>query len=484
MGKKRRLTFIAGGTAAAVIMVFMSLFYSGFLPIGKKRRSHPPDAVFLIVVDTLRADRLSCYGYRSHRTPNIDRLASSGVMFQRAISAASWTRPSMGAILTSHYPTQLGLIEQPANSRQTFKKRESRPQLSHVLPHYKRTLADFLYDAGFYTAAFVNQPALTCGCGFERGFIDFYYPVAPGKINRFGGKQSSSIPQEWSSTRDALENDQALVKEFELWLSTRSKEKVFVWIHLLTPHLPYLPPYRYCRLTLGKGHRQLSARYNGEILAADEMVGRIVNIIEQYAGLKRSLILFTSDHGEEFWEHGSHEHGHSLYREVLHVPLIIVSPQLTAGTRVTQYVGIIDIMPTILEVAGLQSRQRLSFEGSSLVTAVSGRSAGRPIYSEGMLYGNTRRSLITDDFKLIYDRQLCQWSLFNVKVDPGERIDLSEKIPERTQSLRKYLNKLHSRLKRDFSYLNLNHAGQEDDVVRRRARKSLETLGYINIDGR
>jgi arylsulfatase A-like enzyme len=480
MKKKWLLPFIGGSISAAVILVLIFLFSPDFLDIGGKRQIHPPDAVFLIVVDTLRADRLSCYGYTSHSTPNIDRLASLGVMFRKAQSTASWTRPAVGAIMTSHYPGQLGLVERPAKARQTFKVRERRPQLNHVLPPFKPTLAELLCDDGFYTAAFVNQPALNCGCGFERSFIDFYYPAAAGKIHRYDGKHSS-VRQEWSSTKDALENDRALVQKFEQWLGTRAREKIFVWIHLLTPHLPYLPPYKYCRLNSGGGRRQLSARYNGEILATDEMVGRIVDAIERQVGLKRSLLIFTSDHGEEFWEHGSHEHGHSLYSEVIHVPLIMVSPRFNAGTIVTRYVGIIDIMPTIIEAAGLKSRPNGKFEGTSLVPAISGQSTALPVYSEGMLYGNTRRSLIMDDFKLIYDKQLKQWSLYNVKVDPGERIDLSKKLPERTQSLRNHLNKLYSRLKREFKYLRQKHSGQEDEAARRRARKSLESLGYINI---
>ena len=125
--------------------------------------SPPPKGVFLIVVDTLRPDRLSCYGYEKHSTPHIDQLATTGVRFTRAQSVASWTLPSMGAMLTSRYPTQLGLVEHPADGRLKFAWRTKRRQLNYRLGPEPATLAERMRAIGYQTAAFVDQPALSLG---------------------------------------------------------------------------------------------------------------------------------------------------------------------------------------------------------------------------------------------------------------------------------------------------------------------------------
>lgn len=441
-----------------------------------------PDAIFLVVVDTVRADRLSCYGYEPHATHNIDNVASNGVMFTNAQSVASWTGPSMGAILTSNYPTQLGLVEKPAGSDKRFGWREKRPQLFYDLPHYDWTLPKIMKEAKFHTAAFVNQPVISHGEGFQRDFDDFYYPVEQGEILSRQQTQPNRR-QTWSSSKDAFVNDVALVQKFEHWLATNTQKKLFVWLHLLTPHRPHNPPQEFSPLNQEntgseEGRRaELSAMYDGELRAADKLVGDIIKAIQQHIGLKRSLIVLTSDHGEEFWDHGMAEHGHSLHREVIHVPLIIISPAFPKGYTVNTPVRTIDIPPTLFALTGINVSYR--FEGKNLSPIVAGKEEEPPVFSEAMLYGSTERSLIDNGYKIMYDEQSKQWRLFDVQEDPGETVDLSEQLPERSLEMQKALNNLYRRLRRDYHSLSRKYTLQERKQNRQRALEALKSLGYI-----
>lgn len=477
--KKRFFPVLA--VVIAIVLLFI-LFSSRLSDLLKIKKSSPPDAVFLIIVDALRADRLSCYGYASHKTRHIDGLASAGVMFTRAQSAGSWTLPGVGSIMTSCYPTQLGFIERPTEPDKSFKWRERRKQLNYILPSFKPTIAEILGDAGFYTAAFINQPLFNPKSGFQHGFIDYYYPVETGIIERFES-ESTFHRQKWSSQKDAFFNDRALVQEFEKWLKRHSKEKLFVWLHLFTPHRPYQPLQGFRPEISPKTspRERQSALYDGEILMLDKLIGKVLITIKQYVGLKRSLIVFIADHGEEFWEHGSYDHGHSLHREVVHVPLIIVSPLFPAGSTVNRYVRTLDILPTILDHTGIQAPGFIKFAGTSLNPVVFKKGGDLPVYSEGKLYGNTERCLIEDGYKLIYDEQQEQWSLYDMRTDEGETINLSGKLPKQTEMMRRKIARLHIRLKKEYRMLREKSPKfqTKSNLNRPRALKALEALGYI-----
>ena len=342
----------------------------------------PPKGVFLIVVDTLRPDRLSCYGYEKHSTPHIDQLATSGVRFTRAHSVASWTLPSMGAMLTSRYPTQLGLVEHPGDSGLTFAWRTKRRQLNYRLGPEPATLAERMRAIGYQTAAFVDQPALSLGGCFVRGFDDWYYPVKQGVVAHRDGA-SRSMRQKWDFIAFADRNDWALVRSFEQWLSGAADNgSVFAWIHLLTPHRPHRPSEGYMppRPEGDMSKPTSSELYDAEIRMVDDMIGTIIETIEKHVGSDDSLIVFTLDHGEAFGEHGMNEHGHSLHREVVHVPLLMRSRSLASGATIDTYVRTIDIMPTILALAGAGLPTPSDMMGTSLWPIIHGRAKHLPVY--------------------------------------------------------------------------------------------------------
>ena len=416
----------------------------GALLPGCTSRPAAPRAVFLIVVDTLRPDRLSCYGYQAHATPHIDRLARRGVLFERAQSVASWTVPSMGAMMTSRYPTQLGMVERPAGDR-VFKWRERRKQLSVTIPHDETTLAERLGEAGFYSAGFVNQPGINFKDGFLQGFDEWYYPTSVSDIER----HDPNVPidyRKWQPFLQYAEHlDRELVARFGEWLGEHKDGPVFAWVHLLTPHLPYIPGVKY--LPESK-HPTPSENYDGEVRAVDDMVGNILAAIDGHVGLERSLVIFASDHGEAFGEHDMMEHGHSLHTEVIRVPLIVSAPGLPAGESIDADVRLIDILPTVLDITGLPLTDDI--EGASLLPLIDGNGSDRAVYAEAMLYGSTERSLSASGYKLMWDEQTGRYLLFDVTADAGELHDVLRYNRDTADTLATALTAWHARLYADY----------------------------------
>ncbi len=447
----------------------------------------PPKGVFLIVVDTLRPDRLSCYGYDQHNTPNIDRLATRGVRFTRAQSVASWTLPSMGSMMTSRYPTQLGLVEHPAGEEHTLAWRAKRLQQNYRLGPEPTTLAERMQAIGYKTAAFVDQPALNLGGCFVRGFDDWYYPVDKGVVGHLD-RASNGMKQKWDFIPFADRNDWALIESFEQWLPGATETgSIFAWIHLLTPHRPYLPSEKYLppRAEGDTNKLSYSDRYDAEVRMVDDMIGAITHAINKHVGANESLIILTSDHGEAFGEHGMTEHGHTLHREVVHVPLLMVSNSLSAGSTIDGYVRTIDIMPTILAMADTESPTPSGMMGTSLWSIMRERQDPFPVYMEAMLYGSTERAIVEDGFKLMYDQQDDRYALYAVLTDPDELTDVSTQYPDRRTNLKQRLTSLHAQFKSDYDTRGAVKKIVDPTDAEREQQETLEalrSLGYVGDD--
>lgn len=467
------------------IRIIIGLVVVALAAFGAKwylSRGGPEEAVFLIVVDTLRADRLSCYGYDAHETPNIDRIAAMGVQFDNAVTTGGWTVPSMGAMLTSMYPTQLGLVEAPGNTC-AFKMRERRDQWEYSIALGFNTLSETMRAADYHTAAFVNQPVLINRHhkGFAQGFTEWYFPVSADTILWRDSRPGSEKPPPHAETtwKELFRADSALVASFVDWLPKVKERKLFVWVHLLTPHWPYRPPVRFGATDRSKP----SELYDAEIRYTDEMVGEILGAIERAVGFDRSLIVFTSDHGEEFGEHGGKDHGHSLHRECLHVPLIMAGPQTPRGKRVASYARLLDVMPTVLRQAGVDPIDVDEILGSDITPLFDGAELIQPIYSEGMLYGSTERTLIGGGFKLMWDEMGDEYRLFDVAADPGETNDVAAQHESVVADLRAAMTELQARLSEDRVRL-MREKVVEDSLSttaeRRRALNAMRALGYVN----
>jgi arylsulfatase A-like enzyme len=379
--------------------------------------------LLMIGVDTLRHDHLGCYGYDRNTSPYIDELAAEGVLFENVVAPSPWTLPSFATVFTSLHPTQHGADASRSALRENV-----------------ATLASILQANGYATGAVVNAPYLKGHHGVNRGF-DFYYMTPPeGRVAD-------------GTTRDALE-----------WIDANRDRPFFMFAHYFDPHIPYGPPAPYDTIfDPGYAGRikgpynpkglprfrdgnfdemeslsdadwsKIRSLYDGEIAFTDEAVGDLLRGLRERGLIDNTLIVFLSDHGEEFFEHHGFEHGHSLYEELIRVPMIFSLPKaLPTGERIANQVRLLDVQPTILEV--LRITPWTEPEGVSLLPLMTGRGARVPAeasllppeiaFSEATLYGDERKSLSAYPWKLIYNVKKDEIAFFNLAEDPGETVDI------------------------------------------------------------
>jgi arylsulfatase A-like enzyme len=377
--------------------------------------------VVLISVDTLRADRLNCYGYREREvSPNIDALAADGILFENHITASPWTTPAHLSMLTSLYPTAHGVTQ---SFREIMGGVTFEAKFNRLAPG-KTTLAEVLRECGYATGAFTAGATVDPKIGFGQGF-----DVYDTSMFKLGAANMGVMYR---------------------WMDEHAAERFFLFWHHFEVHAPYLcPDYleevlpaetaarvsdqvqvlavdleghnpawlersevfnRYTgflRQHLALKPEVCEALYVGGVRSADRWFGAFVQELRARDLYDRSLIIFTSDHGEEFAEHNPtsfyDEHGHSLYEEMLRVPLIIKLPnQEHAGRRVTSAVRMIDIMPTVLDVLGIAAMDD-SMQGSSLrpLWEQTGPHTDRIAVSESLSLVNEKKGVRTERYKLI-----------------------------------------------------------------------------------
>jgi len=349
-----RLSLITEGNAEN-----MAFWYNPVLFQKGKNSSN----VILISVDTLRADHLGCYGYERETSPNIDSLANDSVLFSNVYASSPWTLPSHVSMLTSLH----GVHHQVYHDDERMD-----PAIL--------TLADLLRKNHFFCTAFTGGGFVSSVYGFSKGFD--MYQEGGGGVHR----------------QDAAEYSCGLVTE---WLDTHSKNKnFFLFVHTYQPHDPYAcpEPYRDMFLSedakwrhinlmghlggrsnlfkpLPEGERQnIEDLYDGEVRYTDEaLIGPLIQKLKQLDLYDRTLIIFTSDHGEEFYDHKSWGHGHQLYDESLKVPLLIKFPgSRFRGTKISNIVSLVDVMPTILDELRIDISE-LSLDGKSLFPVIEGK---------------------------------------------------------------------------------------------------------------
>jgi arylsulfatase A-like enzyme len=371
---------------------------------GCSRPPAPPPCpdcnIVLISVDTLRADHVGAYGYGRPVTPNIDALAQRGVLFENAIAQSSWTRPAHMSIFTGLHPREHGFVS----------IRDVRTLESEV-----PTLASVLKDHGWATAAFTGGINMAASFGFGSGF----------EVYRHNGR----------SFRDNFE-------DARFWLDRHQHGKFFLFYHGYDAHTPYRgDPIDRSALGLAKqprasmkkacGKRRPSRlmtayvnEYDAAVRRADRYVGKFLAELERRGLAGRTIVVLLSDHGEEFLEHGRCFHISTLYREVLHVPLIVAAPGY-APRRVPGLVpASVSIAPTVMDLVGIAAHP---FPGPSL----AGTAAGLEPYSGGVASETEKarpnggdgpvRSLTTDQEKLIAFAATGTTALYDVRDDPGEQ---------------------------------------------------------------
>ena len=376
----------------------------------------PRANVLMVVIDTLRADGLGLGGAARPTSPRLDALARESLVVERSVAQASWTKPSMASIFTSLHPGQHGTVEETTANRLA-------PSLT--------TLAECFARGGYHTGGVSENPHVSPATGFERGFETLT------TLNGFRGDRAWVVhtARQW------------LTKHAE----TRADAPFFLYVHFLDPHGPYEPgpPWRE-RFTDGLTTDQplvregkvgplsegtelkvaltpgdvayLRALYEAEIREADAAVESLLGELEARGWLADTVVLVTSDHGEEFLEHDALKHGYQLYEETLRVPLVLRVPGVAPRREREATAQHIDLAPTLLELVGLAVPP--TFQGRSLVPLVRGEPlAAAAIVSETSWRGIDLACARLGRHKLIVDRVADRELLFDLVDDPAETRD-------------------------------------------------------------
>jgi tetratricopeptide (TPR) repeat protein len=352
---------------------------------GAERPEPAPGApIVLVSIDTLRADRLPAYGYAAGRTPAIDALAAGGVLVERAYTAYPLTLPSHATLLSGQLPPHHGVRD---NAGFRFDAR------SH--PCFPKALAAHGYSTGAFVSAWMMRGASGLGDCFQ------VYDDDTGGLGGSGEQRSGA----------------ATFERARSWLGGVAKQPFFLFLHLYEPHAPYAPPEPFAR--------QFADPYDGEVAAADAVVGELVAELRRLGRYEDALIMLVSDHGEGLGDHGELRHGVLLYQETIRVPWILKLPHgAWRGRRLTGPVSLADLAPTLLEAVGIAPESGTD----GLAIFGSRRDADRtPIYVETWY---PRLRLGWSELAAMIDRRYSTISgpkpeLYDLEHDPGERHDLA-----------------------------------------------------------
>lgn len=444
---------------------------------GPKLAEDAPRRVFLITVDTLRADRMSLYGYPRETSPRLARLAASGVTFDRAISQWPKTGVSFASMFTGQYPQTTGLIHRAALR----------------VPEEYLTLPELFQQSGYKTVAVNSNAVLGARLGWNDGFDEY--------LESWGG---GAFPEDPHLFRALIHAPR--VNELAIPLLERhaKDDRLFVWLHYTDPHAPYLLPDGFANPFLGdalftgdttiprkvtKGYRlgreedlkYYIAQYDANVLVADVYIQKLLDRARELGLMEDSLVVFTADHGESLGEHGSwFEHGPLPYNTTAHVPLFFLRDGLPAGRRVDRPVELIDLYPTLRDLV-TPGYEVPGLEGHSLVPLLQGDAAPdgsfRYAFSEAGEKPRHFRSVQDGTWKLVHGSGFKRpravagpsgLELYDLASDPGETRNLAT---VRTDELRRLRRELLAWTKARPG----RHSGQKEDEE---TDKALRALGY------
>ncbi|MDQ7006848.1 MAG: sulfatase-like hydrolase/transferase [Acidobacteriota bacterium] len=446
---------------------------------ARRRSADPRPNILLISLDTLRADRMELYGAERETTPRLSALAGQAVVFQRAEAANNWTLPSHMTIFSGLSPRAHGVLPDMGQVRGYLHPDR---QLPVSAPEGLRTFPQLLAEAGYRTAAVTENGWISGRFGFDRGF-DLYRSDLRGNLERTAA---------------------AALAELE---ATGERGPWFLFVHTYTPHQPYHAPDEFrlkwadpshvgfawprARVPIADYYRfrapffppapsdVLAYRdlYDGQVRWADSLVGRLVDHLESRGLLQQTVIVVTSDHGEEIFERGQFDHGDTLYEEVTHVPLLIWGPrQLPSGRRVDHPVSLVDLAATILDLAGVDAPLGTSRSLRPLWEENGGQARPRPLFAEAIdLAGRPLAAVWLGDLKLIRrgEGSAARVELYDLGRDPGERHDLASRHPGKVDRLLALLDEHLQRSAEVRKLLGSGSGALDEETIRR-----LESLGY------
>jgi len=477
--------------SVALVLAALTLPGCGWPGITAKR----PD-IILVVVDSLRADYLGCYGFQGDVSPALDRLASESILYDNAVAPSPWTKPSVASLFTSLDPLTHRVLDQD----QQFGKELPATEKTDVLAAEARTLAEALGDLGYETAAWVANPWIEqAELGFRQGFAQFR-TLAPPE-----GERMILEVQEWVRNRAA---------------DPKNRKPIFLYMHFMDVHGPYqstpellaklssspslgddrllnaeerwdlgyLDDYTPWRdLEAGLHLRNWRASYASSVRLFDDRFGRFLAWLRSTEQLQRPILVFTSDHGEDLLEHGRWSHGFAptLFQHSIRIPLLIrLSGGTGGGRRDDRMTGLFDVMPTLLRLAG-DHREFTGLEGAALLDSKGRATADTAAWSfSGAVADNPQMVSVQDRaYKLIWEFPEDAMAFYNVREDPDERVNLAlnRAGPDAPTAAveaarRRMAEGLATRIQRLRAAPGLlaTHAGLDSESVAR-----LKALGYL-----
>ncbi|MBW2290850.1 MAG: sulfatase-like hydrolase/transferase [Deltaproteobacteria bacterium] len=424
--------------------------------------------IILYIVDTLRADALGPYGNERVDTPAMDTFAREGTVFDNAYSQSSWTRASMASLLTSTYPAAHGAVDR-----------------ADLLSESSLMLSEILGREGYHTGILTTNPNIGSFFGFDQGFDDFVELYARREVGRVAV--------------DELETSAAdVVRSAAEWIRAAPEPYLLV-VLAIDPHSPYTPPSSFDRYAGDYSgpldgtkqwinRKQLSSAeksrvrslYLGEVSYSDSAFGTLLRQIDEMDARDKTIVALTSDHGEEFWEHGARGHGKTLFEETLRIPLILrYPPAVEAGRRVVRTVESIDIVPTLLELAGVSVPDVL--DGRSLLSPQASDRAGLT-YSSLQLQDHRLEAVRDDDWKWIWRPDTQRGALYDLSRSESEAEDVSDAHPEVVARMRALLADHRERVRVQYKRLHpeMDTPSIGDAEIPAEDRALLKHLGYID----
>jgi len=429
--------------------------------------------VLLVTIDTLRADHLGIYAYMRNTSPRIDALARQGAVFDRAYTYWPKTRGSMAIMLTGRRPSQNGYSK-------------AHPLLLDFNP----TLASVLKEAGYVTAAVVDNPNVAAANGYAKGFATYRETW-----------EEKSLATETDRARAITETAVAFLAK------ARPDRPFFLWLHYVNPHAPYAPPPPYDTAFLDASARAgprlrtvpglhggipkqwavpgqdrlgyYVAQYDGEIAAVDEQVGRVMDALRDSGAAGRTVVMLTSDHGESLGEHDYYfDHGEDVFEPSLAIPLIVLAPGLKPGIRVDAFASTVDVVPTLLDAVKVSYPPDLA--GTSLLPIARGEGAGPP----RLFAQNDRNLSATWDrrYKVVATpvgngRRLA---LYDRARDSGETADRSRALPDELRAQTRALEEHLERADREWAVTHrLTEGAKGEGPMSAEACEKLKALGYV-----
>lgn len=431
-------------------------------------KDHEIKNVLIMLVDTLRADHLGAYGYDRATSPNIDLLAAESVQFERAFSVSPWTRTSVVSMFTSMYPVAHGCQD---------KEDVASPQLTMMAEVFKAN--------GFKTIGFSSNIGVSEDFNVVQGFDDFtYFRREPWFESHPSRTDLGYVPIE------------GMIPAAINALDEIGDSPFFLYFHSLDPHWLYEPPEQFALW----GKKEYVDLYDGEIRHTDHYLQQLLDHLEKSGKLDETLVIFTSDHGEEFGDHGGLSHGHTLYNELLHVPLLIRHPHFAQAKRM-ETVRLIDIFPTLIEVFDLDADSAV-IQGRSLLPLLLNQKDPDPeqqfVFAEVMYPSKIEGvSLESDGWKLIWTKQSPStlmkrwngeisetwaqrektnfWELYNTEQDPSEQRNLAFIRKDVTQRVREEMKKI----RRDVAVRLPADDPTAPAELNAEALEALRALGYV-----